>query len=96
MTNRNTPWSCEAVQAVGMEEDPFLLKPAAKNYLWGGRRLKDEFCKESEQVPLAETWECSTHPNGSSIAASGRFTGLPLSQILQEHPEFVGTHPETR
>lgn len=96
MTNRNTPWSCErAREAVGREE-PFLLKPAAKNYLWGGRRLKDEFCKEMETFPLAETWECSTHPNGSSVAASGRFVGLSLAEILQKHPEFVGTHPKTK
>ena len=72
MTSRNIPWSCESAG----REEPFLLKPAVKNYLWGGRRLKDEFCKESEMFPLAETWECSTHPNGSSMIASGRFTGL--------------------
>ncbi|MCI8848695.1 MAG: class I mannose-6-phosphate isomerase [Oscillibacter sp.] len=92
MTSRNIPWSCESAG----REEPFLLKPAVKNYLWGGRRLKDEFCKESEMFPLAETWECSTHPNGSSMIASGRFTGLPLSGVLQRHPEFLGTHPGTK
>lgn len=96
MTNRNIPWSCERSPETGGREEPFLLKPAVKNYFWGGRRLKDEFCKETERFPLAETWECSTHPNGSSVVASGRFIGLPLSEVLQKHPEFVGTHPKTK
>ena len=36
---------------------PFLLKPAGKDYLWGGHRLKDDFSKEIDMEPLAETWE---------------------------------------
>ena len=43
---------------------PFLLKPAGKDYLWGGQRLRADFGKESVLNPLAETWECSTHPDG--------------------------------
>ena len=47
---------------------PFLLAPAAKDYLWGGNRLNDDFGKNIELSPLAETWECSTHPDGQSSA----------------------------
>lgn len=90
MTSRNIPWTCKDNQ----EREPFLLKPAMKHYLWGGRRLKDDFCKETDQFPLAETWECSTHPNGSSIVASGRFSGMTLAEIVQKHPEFLGAHPK--
>lgn len=28
-----------------MDRKPFLLKPAAKDYLWGGSRLNDDFSK---------------------------------------------------
>ena len=49
---------------------PFLLKPAGKDYLWGGTRLRDDFAKEIEMTPLAETWECSTHPDGLSVVRS--------------------------
>ena len=45
---------------------PFLLKPAGKDYLWGGNRLNEEFGKGIDMSPLAETWECSTHPDGLS------------------------------
>ena len=69
---------------------PFLLKPAAKDYLWGGSRLNDDFGRDIDMSPLAETWECSTHPDGQSISAE---TGEPLGEILKKHPEYLGTHP---
>jgi len=75
---------------------PFLLKPAAKDYLWGGNRLNDDFAKGIALNPLAETWECSTHPDGPSTAASGEFEGQSLSDVLMAHPEFLGTHPKTK
>lgn len=73
---------------------PFLLKPVGKDYLWGGSRLNDDFSKGIDIEPLAETWECSTHPDGTSSVASGEFCGRLLSEVLKEHPEFLGTHPE--
>ena len=36
---------------------PLLLRPSGKDYLWGGRRLNDEFEKNIDMKPLAETWE---------------------------------------
>ena len=33
---------------------PFLLKPAGKDYLWGGQRLKEEFNVEYDGDILAE------------------------------------------
>lgn len=75
---------------------PFLLKPSAKDYLWGGNRLNDEFAKEIELSPLAETWECSTHPDGPSFVVSGEYEGKTLTEVLKNHPEFLGTHPKTR
>ena len=71
---------------------PFLLHPAAKDYLWGGTRLNDDFSKHVPTDSLAETWECSTHPDGVSIAASGEWTGTPLTEILMKHPEYLGEH----
>ena len=71
---------------------PFLLSPAGKDYIWGGRRLKDDLCKEFDMDPLAETWECSTHSDGLSTVASGRFAGRTLKDVLTEHPEYMGTH----
>ena len=51
-----------------MNRLPFKLAPAAKDYLWGGTRLNDDFGKNLTVSPLAETWECSTHSDGLSLA----------------------------
>ena len=69
---------------------PLLLKPAAKDYLWGGRRLNDEFAKNINLFPLAETWECSTHPDGESVVNGGEYDGMKLSSVFEVHPEFLG------
>ena len=71
---------------------PFLLHPASKDYLWGGTRLNDDFSKNIPSDVIAETWECSTHPSGVSIAASGEWVGMPLDEILRAHPEYLGEH----
>lgn len=68
---------------------PFLLKPSGKDYLWGGRRLKDDFGKECECSPLAETWECSTHPEGECIVAGGEYQGESLRSVLENHPDYI-------
>ena len=71
---------------------PFLLHPASKDYLWGGTRLNDDFAKHIASDVVAETWECSTHPDGVSIVASGEWMGRPLDELLKEHPEYLGEH----
>ena len=60
--------------------EPMLLRPIGKDYLWGGTRLKEEYNKDIDMTPLAETWECSTHPDGQSIVASGEFKGKTLAE----------------
>ena len=88
MTNKNLPLNENGNM-------PFLMKPSAKDYLWGGSRLNDDFDKGIHMVPLAETWECSTHPDGPSTVAGGPHDGRLLSQVLKEYPEYLGTHPHT-
>ena len=75
--------------------EPIFLRPTGKDYLWGGSRINDEFGKGIALEPLAETWECSTHPDGPSHAVGGQFDALSLTDILKAHPEFLGTHPES-
>lgn len=70
---------------------PFLLRPAAKDYLWGGTRLNDDFNLNLSCSPLAEAWVCSTHSDGPSTLDSGE----TLSEVLKLHPEYLGSHPLT-
>ena len=69
---------------------PLLLRPSGKDYLWGGSRLNDEFEKGINLSPVAETWECSTHPDGPSYVVGGEFAGMKLAEVLRNHPEYLG------
>lgn len=69
----------------------FKLQPVGKDYLWGGTRLRDEYGKKIDLTPLAETWECSAHPDGPSVIDSGEFKGQTLAEVLKRHPEYLGT-----
>ena len=87
MTSRSLNWNNES------NRRPFLLSPAGKDYIWGGSRLNDDFSKGISIESLAETWECSTHADGISTVASGEHKGKLLTELLKEHPEYLGTHP---
>lgn len=69
---------------------PLLLRLSGKDYLWGGSRLNDKFEKNIDMTPLAETWECSTHPEGFSYVVGGAFDGQELTEVLRTHPEYLG------
>ncbi len=67
------------------------LKPEGKDYLWGGTRLREEYGKNIPLDPLAETWECSVHPDGLSVILNGQYAGKTLAEVLKEHPEYMGS-----
>ncbi len=69
------------------------LKPACKDYLWGGSRLIEEYGKEYSGEVLAETWELSCHPDGPSVIANGAYAGKTLQQYIDaEGKKVLGTN----
>ena len=72
-----------------MKKIPFFLYPSAKDYLWGGTRLNDEYNYNISINPFAEAWVCSCHPDGESVISSNH---KPLSEVLKQHPTWLGTH----
>ncbi len=50
------------------------LKPAVKDLIWGGTKLK-EYGKDGDRI--AETWELSYHKDGACTTESG----IPLSEV---------------
>ncbi len=62
---------------------PLLLKTNLKDYIWGGRRLIEEFGFETDKDTAAEAWMLSCHKDGSSTVRNGDFAGLTLSQAIE-------------
>ena len=62
---------------------PLLLKAPLKDYLWGGRRLIDEFGFETEKEKAAEAWMLSCHKDGNSVVRNGEYAGLTLQQAIE-------------
>lgn len=59
------------------------LRPALKEYIWGGQRLKEEFGIKTDMDRIAEAWVLSTHPDGQSRVVSGRHKGMYLGRYIE-------------
>lgn len=71
------------------------LRPAFKDYIWGGTRLRDDFGKDCDFDKIAESWELSCHKDGDSVVADGEDVGLTLRQYIERHGRAVlGTNCE--
>ena len=57
---------------------PIKVKPAFKDYIWGGEKLRTVYGKRTDLSPLAESWELSCHPDG-------------LESYIRENPACLGT-----
>lgn len=69
---------------LGMISEPIIkLRPALKDYLWGGNQLKEKYGIESDIDVVAEAWELSAHPDGESVVATGRHKGLTFSKYIE-------------
>lgn len=74
--------------------DIVKLKPATKDYLWAGSKLK-KYGKEAPYDKIAECWELSFHADGPSLIASGPDAGKPLKDIATPHDigSYVASFP---
>lgn len=69
------------------------LRPACKDYLWGGHRLMDAYHKSFDGSILAETWELSCHPDGPSVLENGPDAGKTLAEYIQMYgKQVLGTN----
>ena len=63
-------------------KEPIFLNPIFKDYIWGGKRLKEKFNKNTPYDITAESWEVSANGNGESIIKNGEFEGMKLSELF--------------
>lgn len=75
--------------------EPMKLKPAVKDYLWGGTRLREEYGVDAPLDKLAEAWVLSCHPQGEDIVENGQYQGLTLTQAIgRMGPGCLGTRAQ--
>lgn len=65
------------------------LKPAFKDYLWGGTRLRDDFGLECDLDVIAEGWMLSCHKDGNSTVENGEFAGMTLREVIEKNGNAV-------
>ena len=69
--------------------DLYRLRPAYKDYLWGGQRLRKTFGKDSPYEITAESWELSAHPDGQSSICGGPFDGMRFGEFVKTYGSAV-------
>ncbi|MDR1628790.1 MAG: class I mannose-6-phosphate isomerase [Oscillospiraceae bacterium] len=73
---------------------PLKLKPALKEIIWGGQKLKQLYHNDAMDN-IAEAWVLSCHKDGQSVVDGGEFDGRPLGEALvNAGAEALGTHWE--
>lgn len=65
------------------------LQGAYKDNIWGGHRLVEQFNKVTDMPVLAESWELSAHPDGSSIILNGEFAGQLFKDYIAQHSKDI-------
>jgi mannose-6-phosphate isomerase len=70
---------------------PLKFKALYKDYIWGGRKL-ESLGKTLPDTNIAESWEISGHPDGTSIVSNGKYRGHSLSKLTAKYSkEILGT-----
>lgn len=69
---------------------PLLLAPVYKDYIWGGSRIPERYCRIGASSPCAESWEVSCHPDGTTCIENGPCAGTTLSEIWEMWGDAIG------
>lgn len=62
--------------------EPVLLQSVLKDYIWGGKRLINEFGKSGNDTHVAESWELSCHSAGNSVIKNGEYKNMSLHEWI--------------
>ncbi len=73
------------------------LTPATKSYIWGGKKLIEQYQKQTSEPTLAESWELSFHPDGPTLGENGKPLAESIGreqwgtalQKFQEFPQLI-------
>ncbi len=68
------------------------LKPAFKDLIWGGTKLKTDFMMDTPYENTAEALMLSCREETECVVAGGEFDGVTLSALYENNPELFGTN----
>ncbi len=68
------------------------LRPAFKDLIWGGTKLKSDFMMDSPYEHTAEALMLSCREEAECTVAGGEFDGMPLSEVYRQNPALFGTN----
>jgi mannose-6-phosphate isomerase len=66
---------------------PLKFIPIYKERIWGGNNLGKAFGRKLPGNCIGESWELSSHRNGTSIVANGILAGKTLNELMVEYKE---------
>ncbi len=74
---------------------PLTFKPVYKDYIWGGTRIAQRYGRRDAPARCAESWECSTRPEGMSGVRDGPWHGRTLAELIENEDRtgLLGTAP---
>ena len=67
-----------------------FLEPIFKDRIWGGTRLKTDFGYEIPSDTTGECWAISAHKNGATCVKNGKYSGVSLKDLWEQHHELFG------
>ena len=66
-----------------------IFAPIFKERIWGGTKLTS-FGYEIPSEQTGECWAFAAHQNGQSVVKNGKYKGLSLGQLWNNHRELFG------
>lgn len=70
------------------------LKPALKDNIWGGTKLKNDYDFKTDLKIIAEAWTLSCHKDGENIIENGEFKGSSFTDYINAHKTVLGKKAE--
>lgn len=67
-----------------------FLKPFMKEVVWGGEKISEKFGYETTSSKIGEAWIVSANDHGYSTVINGKYKGLTLKQLHNNHREIFG------
>lgn len=70
------------------------LKPALKDNIWGGTKLKNDYDFKTDLKIIAEAWTLSCHKDGENIIENGEFKDSSFTDYINAHKTVLGKKAE--